>query len=188
MEDSLSEGYMQHAPPQRCHKHKHHSLSGSTHYYKSPRQWKGEFSKHSKEFWQWHIVKNMTEVSDTVNCLGSQKALHCEDWNYLQVGKDVGHTVWRLLERGCHYHWVSDSKDRGRAGLWRFVVLINTDDGQCPNYWSSSGENVFRLLKIYTFWDVIYWRRRGVSTKKEFLNSLFTNLFVHHLLLLINKP
>jgi len=167
MEDSLSEGYMQHAPPQRCHKHKHHSLFGSTHYYKSPSQWKGEFSNHTKEFRQWRIVKNMPKVSDTVLCLGSPKALHCEQWDCLQVGKDVGPTVWRLLERDCHYYWASDRKDRGKFGPWRVVVLIHKDDGQCPKYWSSWVENVFGLLNIYAVWDVMYWRRRGVSTKKS---------------------
>ena len=169
MEDGLSEGYMQQAPPQRCHKHKHHSLLGSTQYHKSLSQWKGEFSNHSKEFWQWYIVKNMTKVSDTVHCLGAVKALRCEDWNCLQVGKDVGCTMWHLLGRGCHCHWARDSKDRGKDGLWRVAVLINIDDGQCPKYWSSSVQNVFRLINLYTIRDVMYWRRRGVSTKKEFL-------------------
>lgn len=167
MEDSLSEGYMQHASPQRCHKHNHHSLLGSTHYYKSLSQWKGEFSKHSKEFWEWHIVKNMTKVSDTVQCLGSLTAYHFEDWNCVQVGKDVGPTVWHLLGRGCHYHWDNDSKDRGKVCLWRVVVLINTDGGQRPKYWSSLEETVFRLINTYAIWDIMHWGEEGYPLRKS---------------------
>jgi hypothetical protein len=105
----------------------------------------------------------MTKVSDTVHCLGALKALHCEEWNCLQVGKDVGLTVWRLLERGCHCHWARDSKDRGKVGLWRIAVLINTDDGQCPKYWSSSVENVFRLLNLGCY---VLKEKRGINKER----------------------
>jgi len=91
----------------------------------------------------------MTKVSNTVHCLCSLKALHCEDWNCLQMGKDVGPTVRRLLERGCHSHWPRDSKDRGIVGLWRAVVLTNTDDGQSPKY----SRSVIPVVYIKTTMD-----------------------------------